>query len=98
MHLFAIDFRDILRGKDAGRMHNWIRDASESGIGPLMRFAYGLRRDLQAVIAAVETTWSSGQVEGQINRLKSIKRQMYGRAGFPLLRARVLPYGEDLPP
>jgi transposase len=98
MHLFAIDFRDILQGKDAGRMHNWIRDASESGIGPLMRFAYGLRRDLQAVIAAVETTWSSGQVEGQINRLKSIKRQMYGRAGFALLRARVLPYGEDLPP
>ena len=42
--------------------------------------------------AAVETSWSTGQVEGQINRLKTIKRQMYGRAGFALLRARVLPY------
>ena len=42
--------------------------------------------------AAVETPWSTGQVEGQINRLKMIKRQMYGRAGFDLLRARVLPY------
>jgi transposase len=40
----------------------------------------------------VETPWSNGQVEGQVNRLKTIKRQMYGRAGFGLLRARVLPY------
>jgi transposase len=43
------------------------------------------------VVAAAENEWSSGQVEGQINRLKTIKRQMYGRAGFLLLRARVLP-------
>jgi transposase len=47
---------------------------------------------MAAVTAAVETSWSNGQVEGQINRLKMIKRQMYGRAGFALLRARVLPY------
>ena len=51
-----------------------------------------LQKDISAVAAAVETSWSSGQVEGQINRLKTIKRQMYGRAGFELLRARVLPY------
>ena len=51
-----------------------------------------LKKDLSAVSAAVETSWSTGQVEGQINRLKTIKRQMYGRAGFELLRARVLPY------
>jgi transposase len=98
LHLFAVDFRDAIQSKDASRMCRWIRDASESGIAPLVRFAYGLRRDIQAVMAAVETRWSSGQVEGQINRLKSIKRQMYGRASFALLRARVLPYGEDLPP
>lgn len=42
--------------------------------------------------AAIDTAWSTGQVEGQINRLKTIKRQMYGRAGLQLLRARVLPY------
>ncbi len=58
----------------------------------MVRFAYGLQKDLSAVAAAVETSWSSGQVEGQINRLKTIKRQMYGRAGFELLRARVLSY------
>jgi transposase len=51
-----------------------------------------LQKDSDAVNAAVETSWSTGQVEGQINRLKMIKRQMYGRAGFDLLRARVLPY------
>jgi hypothetical protein len=56
------------------------------------RCAYGLKKDLRAVLAAMETRWSNGQIEGQINRLKAIKRQMYGRAGFHLLRARVLPY------
>ena len=66
--------------------------AEHSGIGSLARFAAGLQKDLAAVLAAVETCWSNGQVEGQINRLKTLKRQMYGRAGFALLRARVLPY------
>ena len=58
----------------------------------MVRFAYGLQKDLSAVVAAVDRQWSTGQVEGQINRLKTIKRQMYGRAGFDLLHARVLPY------
>ena len=45
-------------------------------------FAYGLQKDISAVNAAVDTSWSNGQVEGQVNRLKTLKRQMYGRAGF----------------
>ena len=49
-----------------------------------------LRRDQDAVAAALELPWSNGMVEGQIHRLKLIKRQMYGRAGFDLLRLRVL--------
>lgn len=52
----------------------------------------GLQKDISAVAAAIDTSWSTGQVEGQINRLKMIKGQMYGRASFELLRARVLPY------
>jgi len=48
-------------------------------------------RDLGAVELAIETPWNNGPIEGQINRLKVIKRQMYGRAGFELLKARVLP-------
>lgn len=56
-----------------------------------MRFAQGLEQNLAAVRAALELPWSNGQTEGQINRLKSIKRPMFGRAGFEVLRARVMP-------
>ena len=56
----------------------------------LAGFASGLRRDADAVQAALELPWTTSPVEGQINRLKLIKRTMYGRAGFALLRARVL--------
>ena len=65
----------------------------------LAEFAAGLRRDpglaglgpdLAAVQAALDTPWTTSPAEGQINRIKTIKRSMYGRAGFPLLRARVL--------
>jgi len=56
------------------------------------RFASTLRRDLDAVRNAVTELWSNGQTEGQINRLKTLKRAMYGRAGTELLRARMLPF------
>ena len=56
------------------------------------QFARVLGRDLDAVKQAITSRWSNGPVEGHINRLKMIKRQMYGRAGFELLRARVLPW------
>ncbi len=57
---------------------------------PLKDFAAGLRRDITAIQAALDLPWTTSPVEGQINRLKMLKRTMYGRAGFPLLRARVL--------
>jgi transposase len=88
----ALAFRGALTGGDAAKLRLWVEGARRCEYGPVVRFAYGLRKDLQAVSAAVETPWSTGQVEGQINRLKMIKRQMYGRAGFDLLRARVLPF------
>jgi transposase len=88
----ALDFRAALGATDANQLHGWIDQARHSEFRPLVRFAYSLQKDLSAVTAAATTSWSSGQVEGQINRLKTIKRQMYGRAGFELLRARVLPY------
>ena len=56
-----------------------------------MRFASVLRRDIDAVKNAIELPWSNGQAEGQINRLKTLKRAMYGRAGPELMRARMLP-------
>jgi transposase len=97
MRFLALDFREAIATQDADGILQWIRTATQSGIGPLVRFAFGLKKDFNAVIAAVETSWSNGQTEGQINRLKAIKRQMYGRAGFHLLRARVLPYNAMAP-
>jgi transposase len=60
---------------------------------PLAEFAANMRRDLSAVQAALDTPWTTSPAEGQINRIKTIKRSMYGRAGFQLLRARVLNAG-----
>jgi len=88
----ALEFREALASKNSRQMLRWIQNAKQCGIGSMVRFAFGLQKDLAAVLAAVETPWSNGQVEGQVNRLKTLKRQMYGRAGFSLLRARVLPY------
>lgn len=88
----SLGFRAALAGDDSNQLRGWVEGAKHSEFGPVVRFAYGLQKDISAVAAAVDTSWSTGQVEGQINRLKMIKRQMYGRAGFELLRARVLPY------
>jgi transposase len=66
--------------------------AVASGFDSVAQFAKTLGRDLKAVGLAIESRWSNGPLEGHINRLKAIKRQMYGRAGFELLRARVLPW------
>jgi transposase len=88
----ALDFREALKADKSTQLCQWIEKAKRTEFGQVVRFAYGLQRDISAVAAAVDTPWSNGQVEGQVNRLKAIKRQMYGRAGFQLLRARVLPY------
>jgi transposase len=66
-------------------------DAASSGIHAMRQFAAALRRDLVAVSNAISAPWSNGQTEGQINRLETLKRAMYGRAGTELLRARILP-------
>jgi transposase len=77
---------------EAARMalNAWLADARTSGIRALETFAAGLEQDGAAIRAALVRPWSSGQAEGQITRLKLIKRQMYGRASFDLLRRRVL--------
>jgi transposase len=58
---------------------------------PPLQFARTLTRDIEAVRRAIAEPWSNGQAEGQVNRLKTLKRSMYGRAGIELLRARMLP-------
>ena len=85
--VLARDFRAMVRQKQAERLDDWLTAAQETA---LAGFAEGLKRDLAAVRAALSLPWSTGPVEGQISRLKTIKRTMCGRAGFDLLRHRVL--------
>jgi transposase len=82
----------MMRWKSAKKLDSWIKAAAASEFQFTARFASTLRRDLEAVKLSITTPWSNGPIEGQINRLKTLKRQMYGRAGFELLKARVLPW------
>ena len=91
MRRLAMRFRGILRSKDIQKFGVWLDDAQPSGIYAMQRFARTVRRDLEAVTNALTKGWSNGQTEGHINRLKTLKRAMYGRAGAELLRARMLP-------
>jgi hypothetical protein len=68
----------------------WLEEARSCGVPVVETFATDLQKDEAAIRAALTMPWSSGQAEGQINKLKLIKRQMYGRANFDLLRRRVL--------
>src|SRR5215213_3594664 len=86
----ALGFISIIRGRCVDELREWLIKAGGSGLPEFRRFARGLTVDLSAVKAALAYEWSNGQVEGQVHRLKMIKRQMYGRAKLDLLRARVL--------
>ena len=91
MRELVLGFRTILLVGKRATLHGWMERARKTGIHPLERFVRTLKQDLSAVEAAVTTPWSNGPVEGHINRLKVLKRQMYGRAGIELLRACLLP-------
>lgn len=80
----------LVRRRDLDGFNRWLHEARACAVPDLQRFAAGLEADLPAVRAAFSSPWSSGQVEGQINRLKYLKRQMYGRAKLDLMRIRVL--------
>jgi len=83
-------FVQMVKQRQPEVLDAWLSDALRSEVPQLIHFARGLRQDYAAVKAALEFPWSNGQAEGQITRLKLIKRQMYGRAKFDLLRLRVL--------
>ena len=84
-------FCTMVRERRASELSEWLEAVKQSGVAELQTFAAGLTTDRAGVEAALSLSWSNGQVEGQVNRLKFIKRQMYGRASFDLLRARVVP-------
>jgi transposase len=86
----AQQFVKIVREHIHQSLEPWLASCVASAIPDLASFAIGLQSDFDAVLAALTTGWSNGQTEGQVNRLKMIKRTMYGRASFKLLRLKVL--------
>jgi transposase len=88
--VLAQDFAQIVRARQPDQLDPWLAGAAESPCVPLQRFAKGLRDDYDAVKAGVTFPWSTGPVEGHINRLKMLKRQMFGRASLDLLQRRFL--------
>ena len=87
-------FRGLRRGNDPGALDNGIRDALGCGSHAMQKFGSKLRHDIDAVRNAIREPWSNGQTERQINRLKMLKRAMYGRASVALLCARMRPLRE----
>jgi transposase len=90
LYRLTIQFTEMLRKRQVEQLRPWLDAAQASDLRELKRLAEGMERDYAAIEAALRLPYSTGPVEGNINRLKLIKRSGYGRAGFDLLRLRVL--------
>ncbi|EPH5680765.1 ISL3-like element ISEc38 family transposase [Escherichia coli] len=86
----ALEFYRILKTQNKSQLSSWFNRVHESGSAEFRRVAAGMEADAAAICEAISSRWSNGVVEGHVNRLKMLKRQMYGRAGFELLRQRVM--------
>jgi transposase len=84
------EFTTMLREREGEHLDEWLDRVEKQGVPELQSFAAGLKKDDDAVKAGLTLEWSNGQTEGQVHRLKLLKRQMYGRGSFKLLRKRVL--------
>src|SRR5215210_6118436 len=84
------EFNGTVRNLEGEKLDGWLEEAEACKALAMRRFAAGLKKDLDAVRAGLTETWSNGPVEGFVHKLKLLKRQGYGRAGFDLLRARML--------
>ncbi|QCX82875.1 Transposase (plasmid) [Streptomyces sp. YIM 121038] len=89
-HELVRDFAQMLTQRTGADVPDWINTARAAQLPGITGFARGLTSDLEAVIAGLTLHWSSGGTEGAVNRIKKIKRQLYGRAGFELLRKMIL--------
>ena len=83
-------FAEMIRELRGDRLHEWMDKVQADDLPAVHSFVIGLRRDQEAVVAGPTLRWSSGLVEGHVNRLKMLKRQMFGRANLDLLRRRIL--------
>jgi len=93
----AQGFMQMIREHTGQPLESWLNSVEESHLPELKSFARGIQHDKAAVLAGLTLSWSQGPLEGHVNRLKLIKRSMYGRAKLPLLRARVLHVAEKEP-
>ena len=87
----TLEFFRLTRERLADQLPQWEAQVQEAQVPELLRFHASLRKDWEAVVAGLSLPWSNGPVEGQVQRLKLVKRQMFGRANFDLLRGRFLP-------
>jgi len=90
IHALLHAFLEMVRERKHEQLRTWMQEATKSGIVEMKSFVAGIERDYDAVSAALHLPWSQGQTEGFVNKLKTAKRMMYGRAGFALLRQRLL--------
>jgi len=90
MYQLVQEFRQILHQREGEKLDDWLAKVRASQIRELQSFVGGIERDKAAVVAGLTLPQNNGLVEGKINKLKLIKRMMYGRAKFPLLRQRML--------
>jgi len=93
----AQGFMQMIREHTGQQLDTWLSSVEASHLPELKSFARGIQQDKAAVLAGLTLLWSQGPLEGHVNRLKLIKRSMYGRAKLPLLRARVLHVAEKAP-
>jgi transposase len=90
IYLLSQEFVTMLKERQAEALDSWLTRAKACHVSELTSFVNGIRRDYAAVHAAFSTEWSNGITEGHVNRLKFLKRQMFGRAHLDLLRVKVL--------
>src|SRR6266852_2789443 len=90
VYLLSQQFVTLLKERQVDSLDGWLKRAKESQVSELSSFVNGIARDYAAVRAACSLPWSNGIVEGHVNRLKFLKRQMFGRAHLDLLRVKVL--------
>jgi transposase len=90
VYLLSQEFVTMLKERQVEALDSWLKRAKDAHVTELSSFVNGIRRDYGAVRAAFSSEWSNGTTEGHVNRLKFLKRQMFGRAHLDLLRVKVL--------
>lgn len=94
IHNLVWEFRELLRNKNVGELKNWMEKARNLNIRELEAFTNGLARDIDAAKNAIKYEYNNGLAEGSVNKVKVIKRVMYGRCSFDTLRTKTLQFQE----